>query len=151
MGSENTIIVIGDGIRKEATANAEITPGHLVELMTTGKVRVHATGGGVAQSAFAVEDDLQGKDISTVYDADDKVQYNVMKKGEVVNALIINGEDIAINDKLVSNGDGTLKEAAADSSATVIEEYVVAIAVEACDMSGSSGADPSGRCLVEII
>ena len=150
MSSANTIIIKGTGVRCERVANAAITPGHLVELMSTDKVRVHATAGGVAQSAFAVEDELQGRDIDTAYAADAKVQFNVFRKGDVVNALISNGEDIDIGDKLVSAGDGTLKEATADSSAVETEEYVVAIAVEACDMSDSSAADDP-RCNVEII
>jgi len=150
MGSENTVIIKGTGVRNERVANAAITPGHLVELMSTDKVRVHATAGGVAQSAFAVEDELQGKLISDDYAADAVCQFNVMRKGDVVNALIANGEDIDIGDKLVSAGDGTLKEMNADSSACITEEYVVAIAVEACDMSDSSAVDDP-RCHVEII
>lgn len=150
MGSENTVTIVGTGLQKEATANASITPGHLVEKMSTGKLRVHSTAGGVAQAAFAIEDELQGRDINTAYSANSKVQYKVYRKGEVVQARIANGEDIDIGDKLVSNGDGTLKEAAGDSSAVIVEEYVVAIADEACDMTGSSGADDP-LCHVEIL
>ena len=147
MGNAKTIILKGHGIRKERMAVAAITPGHLVEITSADKVQVHATAGGLAQKGFAVEDDLQGNPISTAYVAGYAVQYNIMKPGEEVNALIANGEDIAIGDKLVSAGDGTLKELTSEST----DESVVAIAVEACDMSGSSAADPSGRCAVEVI
>ena len=35
-----TIVLKGQGTASEATANAAITPGHLVELMSTGNIRV---------------------------------------------------------------------------------------------------------------
>ncbi len=147
MGNAKTIVLKGMGIRKERIAAAAITPGHLVEITSANKVQVHATGGGLAQKAFAVEDDMQGKTISDAYATGNRVQYNVFCGGEEVNAIIADGENIAIGDKLVSNGDGTLKELTSESG----DETVVAIAVEAVDMSGSSAADPSGRCAVEII
>lgn len=147
MSTAKTIILKGDGIRKERAAAAAITPGHLVEITSADKVQVHSTAGGLAQKAFAIEDDLQGNPISTAYSTGDRVQYEVMERGAEVNALIADGEAIAIGDKLVSAGDGTLKELTSEST----DESVVAIAVEACDMSGSSAADPSPRCAVEIV
>lgn len=153
-----TIVLKGKGIRNEAVANAAITPGHLVELMSTGKIRVHATAGGNAEKAFAVEDDLQGKTIADAYAANAVAQYEVFGPGCEVNALIANGQNIAIGTKLESAGDGTLQAHTADvdlnnSSAnfTVYTNQIVAVAMEACDMSGSSAVDPSGRCRVRII
>lgn len=147
MGNAKTIVLKGQGTRKERIAVAAITPGHLVEITSANKVQVHSTAGGLAQKAFAVEDDLQGNTIADAYAASAMVQYNVMLPGDEVNAIIADGENIAIGDKLVSAGDGTLKEQTSETT----DESVVAIAVEACDMSGSSAADPSGRCAVEIL
>lgn len=147
-----TIVVKGQGVRKERIANAAITPGHLVEVMSTGKLRKHATAAGTAQKAFAVEDDLQGKVISDDYAAASIVQYNVMQPGDEVYALIKDGETIVIGDYLESGGDGTLQKQSVTSAGEV--EYpgsAVAVALEAVDMSGSSAADPSGRCIVEIL
>lgn len=147
MSSAKTIVLKGGGIKKERAAVAAITPGHLIEVTSADKVQVHSTAGGLAQKAFAVEDDLQGNTITDAYAAADRVQYMVLERGAEVNALIADGEAIAIGDKLVSAGDGTLKELTSEST----DESVVAIALEACDMSGSSGADPSPRCAVEIM
>jgi len=147
MGNAKTIVLKGLGMRKERMAAGAITPGHLVEITSADKVQVHSTGGGLAQRAFAVENDLVGGTIATAYALGSMVQYNVFVAGEEVNALIADGEDIAIGDKLVSAGDGTLKELSSEST----DQSAIAIAVEACDMSGSSGADPSGRCAVEIL
>jgi len=155
-----TISLKGESIRKERIANAAITPGHLVEVMSTGKLRVHATIGGDAQKAFAVEDDLQGKNIATAYSANAIAQYEVFQRGAEVYALLADGENVAIGDPLMSGGDGTLKKYTAptgdlwnDSSTDVSKLYVNAIvgyAVTAVNMAGSTDADPSPRIVVEI-
>jgi len=148
-----TIILIGRGIRKERVANAAITPGHLVEVMTTGKLRVHATAAGNAQKAFAVEDDMQGKSITDAYVANTRVQYEVMERGAEINAIIANGQTIAIGDPLESAGDGTLQKHVPDVDSggeAIFENAIVGYAMAACDMSGSDAADPSGRCPVEV-
>jgi len=149
----NTIAVISEGsVQKEALASGSITPGHLLEQTTAAAdtVKVHATAGGHAQSAFAVEDDLQGNTIDDAYASGKRVLYKVFRPGDEVYALIANGENISKDDMLMSAGDGTLKETTGDSSGTIVEPHIVGYAREACDMSDSSGADPSGRCLVEI-
>lgn len=133
-------------------ANAAITPGHLIELMSTGKVRKHSTADGdVVPVMFALEDELQGKDITDAFAANDRVQCWIPSRGDEAYALLANGENVVIGDKLSSNGDGTLKKHTV-SSAGVVEypEVVVATALEAVDMSGSSAADPSGRIRVRV-
>ena len=133
----------------EALASGEITPGHLLERTsaTADTVKVHALAGGVAQRIFAIEDALQGNGIDDVYADGALVQARQYMPGDLVYALISNGENISKADKLVSAGDGTLQKA--DSDSATMEEDTVAYALEANDMSGSSGAD-SPRCLVEI-
>lgn len=147
-----TIVLKGQGTASEATANAAITPGHLVELMSTGNIRVHASAGQNAQRMFAVEDELQGNGISTAYAANARAFYRVMLPGDEVYALINNGENVSIGDFLESAGNGCLKKHTADSAGAVeYPEGIVGIAKEAVDMSDSSAADPSGRCIVEIV
>jgi len=146
------IIIKGEGVRNERVANAAITPGMLVELMSTGKVRAHANAGQPAQKSFAVEDDLQGNAISDAYAADALVQYDIMRPGDVVYAFLKNGENAVIGSLLESAGNGELQVYTADSAGIV--EYpnsIVGQAIEAVDMSDSSAADPAGRILVEIL
>jgi len=147
-----TIVLKGKGMRKEALANASITPGMLVEEMSTGKIRAHSTAGGRAGSLWAVEDDLQGNGITDAYSANNRAQYEAHPKGNELYALIADGENIAIGDKLCSNGDGYLKEATPDSSGVIVEDTIVAIAKAVCDRSTSSGGDTNttGRCVVEV-
>ncbi len=151
--SIKTIVVKGTGVRFEAIANAAITPGHLVELMTTGKVRKHATAAGFAEKAFAVEDDLQGNTISDDYSTSGLVQYNIMRPGDEVYAFLKNGENASIGDHLESAGNGELQEQVI-SSAGIVETpgSALAVAMDALDMSDSSGADPSSnRIRVRIL
>ena len=130
-------------IYTEHLADGVITPGDLVEITATG-VKRHATADGVASPIFAREDFLQGKTISDNYAALDRITVGHCVTGEVVQANLANGEDVAKGDLLTSNGAGKLQKY--DSSG----EYVVAIANEAVDMSGSSGEDPAGTISVTI-
>ena len=152
MATPKTITLKGHGVRNERVANAEIMPGHLVELMSTDKVRAHATAGGSAERAFAVEADLQGNGITDAYDADDQCQHDIFSPGDEVYALLANGETAVIGSKLESNGDGALRVVDADVSAGDIGvNSIVAVALDAVDMSDSSAADPSGRIKARIV
>ena len=136
-----TISLKGDGILKERKANAAITPGHLIEVMNTGNVRVHSTAGGQAQRAFALENDLIGKGIDDAYAQNDNVRYAVFPPGAEVNALLVTGETVAIGDFLESAGNGTLQV-----SSTPVEGSNVAIALAAV----TGGGSPL-RCRVEVL
>lgn len=141
----------------EAVANATITPGMLIELMSTGKVRAHATAGGnVVGMMFALEDELQGNGIDDDYAALDQVQCWIPYRGDEVNAILKNGENVAIGDYLESAGNGELQKYVidVDSSNDITNIYptqIVGVALEAVNMSGSSAADPDGRIRVRIV
>lgn len=135
---------------KEYVAAGAITPGHLIELASTGKVQVHSSAGGFAQKIFAFENELEGEGLANALAAGDRVQCYYMRAGDEVYALLKDGENVSIGDKLVSAGDGTLQKAAVDSSGTVVEETIVAIALEAVDLSASANT-AAGRIKVEIV
>ena len=154
MSTHNTIVVKGTGVNQEALANAEITPGHLVELMSTGKFKVHATAGGNAAKIFAVEDELQGNPISTAYDAGDLVQARHMRPGEWVQAIAVSqGSAIVIGDFVESAAGGTLQKHVADvSDSPNTTNQIIGIAREAIDNSDSAAdAIADSRFLVEIV
>lgn len=138
-------------IINEYEAGEAITPGMLISVASDGDVDKHASAGGVCEKMFALEDELQGKTIDDDYDADEPVQCWVATPGEEVYAWLANGEDVAIGEILVADGNGKLKAATEDSSGVVVEEFPIAVALEAVDMSGSSGVDPSGRIKVRIL
>jgi hypothetical protein len=139
---------------EEFVANAGITPGHLVEVMSTGKVRVHTTAEGNVLPMFAIEDELQGNDIDTAYVAADQVQVWIPTRGDIVNAILADEENVAIGDFLTSAGDGTLKKYDPAASAAVIENpaLIVGVAVSALNLSSSSAATIAAtRIAVRII
>jgi hypothetical protein len=156
-------------IVEEYEANAALFPGHLVELMSTGKIRKHATAEGTVLPMFALEDELQGNDNDTAYAAADRVQVWIPNRGEIVLAVLKDGQNVAIGDFLESAGDGTLQKHVNDEDSwesnskqepgnvTVIPQVIVGTALEAVDLSGSSGEEDSGaldwdkRILVRII
>lgn len=150
----NTIVLkrFNEPVMDERLAVAAITPGMLIELTSVdNRVQAHSTSEGNAEKMFAVEDDHQGNAINDDYSALDLVQAWIAQRGDEVNALLANGETTVIGDKLSSNGDGYLKVHTPDDSGGIQVEGIVAVALEAIDMSGSSGADPSGRIRVRVI
>ena len=136
-------------IMEEKDANAAITPGMLIQLMSTDKVRAHADAGLNVLPMFACEDELQGKSIDDAYAADDKVQVWVPNRGDIVLAILADGENVTIGDDLESDGAGMLKKHTIDGSASgepdpVYGNQIVGQAVEAVDISDSSGGESSG-------
>lgn len=151
--AEKSIIIKGDGVSKERVGSGSITPGHLVELMTAGTIRVHANAGQNAQRAFAVEDELQGNGITDVYTTANRVLYRVFRTGDEVLAVLADGQNATIGGFLESNGNGELRVHSADSAGAVeFPEAIVAVATEAVDASDSATtALASRRIIVEII
>ena len=153
-------------IQDEFTATAAvIKPGMLLQFHTDGKVKAHATANGdVTSKMFALEDELQGKEISNAYDASAKIQVWTATSGDYVYALLADGESVQIGDALESNGDGYLRKHVADSykfgdsshTDTIYTSPIVGIAMETLDLSSSSGLESSAlqgaqRILVKII
>lgn len=137
----------------EFTATAvAITPGFFLELTSDGYVQAHSTEGGPVLPMVALEDELQGKGITDNYAVSAKIQVWTAVRGEEVYALLADGEDVAIGDFLISDGNGRLKKYDGTTASDVeFPQSIVAVALEAVDMSGSSGADPSGRIEVVIM
>lgn len=149
----NTIKVkkYSDNIEELTATAVAITPGMLVEVTSAGTVQAHSSPGQNAMPKFALEDELQGNGIDDAYAVSARIQVWTPYRGDLVYAIVADGENIAIGDELESNGDGTLRKHDADSAGAV--EYpmaVVGIARSAIDLSGGPlGYDK--RVLVEIV
>ena len=146
---------------EEMVASAAVTPGMLLIIESTGKVKAHNQADKDAFPIFALEDELQGKGIDDAYAANAPVQCWIPYRGDIVNAILADGENVAIGDPLTSDGHGRLKKHVTDTGAstvpwTVYPEQIVGYAAEALDLSGSSGEETSGplgyhkRLLVRI-
>lgn len=145
----NTIILKGDGIRKERPAAAAgIRPGDLLEIDSTGDYAVHSGAGlTVGAKTFAFENELAGKAIDDNYLVDEQVLAVACKSGMEILAWLLDGEVAVIGSVLDSAGDGNLKVVDV-SVATGQDERnaIVAVALEALSPSGSDG-----RIKVEIV
>lgn len=135
-----TIRLAGHGCRKEAIAGGTITPGMLLAYTAAGAIVAHAQAGDNAMPYFALEYDLTGRDIDDNYAEDDQVLFEAGYPGAQYYAIIADNENIAFDDPLTSNGDGTLREAVAG-------EHVVARS-RSLDAVAPSGS--TARCPVEV-
>ena len=138
-------------IIEQYKAESAITPGHLLELTSSDTVQPHSVAGGNQLAMFALEDEMQGNEIDDDYSTDDPVQVWVAVRGSIVNCLLANGENASIGDYLESAGDGTLQVYGPDSTGIYFPNQIVGQAVDAVNMSDSSGVDPDGRIQVRII
>ena len=135
----NRIVLISTAGRQEQEkeASAALSPGHLIETLSTSKVQKHSTEGGLAERHFATEDALQGRTKDDAYATDDKVMSTFALPGDVINALIGPGPAIVVGTVLISGGDGTLIAEAEALTATTVADRV-AIAIEAIDLSATA-------------
>lgn len=137
----------------EYQAAAALSPGMLLEVDSNGKVKKHATAGGAVGSAlFASEFGERGGKVTDAYAANDQVKVIGCGGGDVVVGLLANGENAAKGSLLESNGDGYLRVVDTDTSAGTIKVgSIVGVALDALDMSGSSGVDPSSQLLRVLV
>lgn len=140
-----TVLLKGDPLSLEgaAAAGSAIKPGMLVEQISAGTYRAHASAGGNAAKIFAREADYVGGSIDDVYDVGENVVMWHCKPGDQIYAWLKAGQDVAIGTFLESAGDGSLRDV---GTAGVIVAKVVA-AVD--NDPGSAGA--AVRIKVEVV
>ena len=101
-------------VQEEITSTAvAITPGMLLELTSGGTVQAHSGAAADCLPMFAFEDELQGRGIDTNYAASTKIQVLIPRRGDIINALLADGQTAVIGSFLESNGAGALNVYAA--------------------------------------
>jgi hypothetical protein len=128
-----------NNVQFEAIANEAITPGSLVEVMSTGKIKNHATAQGNAIPYFVIEDAIMGKTINDKVAKDDLARVMVAGRGDEVYAILATSQTILVGDLLASAGGlGALEkftaikcDSNASAGAVTTPLQAVAVALEA--------------------
>ena len=104
-----TVIALkGPGhITEEGVASEAITPGHLVEGVTS--IAKFSTDTGPAPRNFALERDEFGKEITDNYATGDVVKIGHFRPGDRVYCLVASGSTVNKDTWLEPYSDGTLK------------------------------------------
>lgn len=138
------IATVNTGTQFEAPANAAITPGQLVELLSTGKVQKQAIAAGVIERAVAIENFLVGGDINDDYAVNDQVMYRIFPRGSEVLLILKDGNGpIVIGDKLEAALLGEVQK--------LVLGVALFVCVEAQDASGGGVALDDRRILVRVL
>lgn len=133
----------------EKVAASTILPGMLIELTSTDKVQPHATAGGRAERAIAIEDALSGasvffgatgRTVATSYVATDLVPYILVHPGGEVLGLLKTGTSYVEGDKLISAGNGKFEKFSAVTSTDVPGDEIAVVKV-AIDLTVSGAVD----------
>lgn len=136
---------------QEAPSSEAITPGHLVELASTGLLRKHSTSNGNAESFFAIEEKTPNRAVATQaidtpYPSGDTVQWIGARKGDMVYAWVpASAAAIVIGDYLASNGDGTLHKAVTGGT------FLTAIVAQAASAIDNSAVGVPARIKVRAV
>jgi hypothetical protein len=151
----STILLHGDDTSrylKDGIAQAAITPGELLEVQGTEDTGADMARQLAPQSSAAVpvatrvalEYGHTGRGTDSDYETDDHVEYHHFKKGEEAYMWLADGENVTVDDLLVSDGTGALRAAAGDGTE---DAAAVFVATEAVDNTSGSPA----RIRAEVI
>lgn len=140
-----TIHLGGPAVQIEKDAAEAVTPGHLVEIDTSGDYQKHASSTGIAQPAFAVEDAQNNVGYDTDYTLAARMQIRIGAPGSTFWAWLVSGQDVNVGEKLASAGDGMLTDS---------DTNPVVFAIEDKDASAGSTVDHASghrRIRVEVL
>ena len=108
--ASKTIVLKGQGVRKEHLAAGTITPCHLIALNGSSRVGGYATAGGNAAVMVAIEEDHIGHDIDDDYSSGDLVMYEHLPPGAEWQAILTTSQTVVQGDFLESAGNGRLRK-----------------------------------------
>jgi hypothetical protein len=108
---KNTIVLKGKGIKSEFLCKEEVYPGMLVELTAENgviKLQKNTNANNLKETCFVTEYEAFGKTILDKAAAGDTAHVYFANAGDVIYARV--DSNVAVGDKLVSNGSGLLKK-----------------------------------------
>lgn len=136
------VFILGDPVVHEIEAAGAITPGHLLQMDSAGKVVVHANAGDNLYKMVALERDELGKEITSAYVSGDVVKVGCWRAGDRGYLLVAAAAPAIVKgDMLEAAGDGTVRKVVADAAIDQTErDSTVGFALEAVDNSGGGSA-----------
>lgn len=108
--------------REEARAAEAISPGHLLELLSNGKIQKNDKVAGNIQILVALEDPYQSRTVDVDYAIDDLVSYHVAKPGDKVYLRIAAGAGALVyGDSVEPIANGLVQKLAAGVRIGIVE------------------------------
>ena len=108
---KNTIVVKGKGIKSEFLCKEDIYPGMLVELAVDNgviKIQKNTNANNLKETCFVTEYEAFGKTVLDKAATGDTAHVYFANAGDIIYTRV--DSTVVVGDKLVSNGDGTLKK-----------------------------------------
>lgn len=157
---KNTIVLKGKGIKSEFLCKEDIYPGMLVELVVDNgviKLQKNTNANNLKETCFVTEYEAFGKTVLDKAEADGTAHVYFANAGDVIYARV--DSNVAVGDKLVSNGSGLLKVVIAanatgtsDAIATAPTYQGVAsgLTISGLTISGTSDAIPASATYADV-
>lgn len=123
MSAKSVVFLQGHWITQdEALASVACKPGHWLVRNTDGTIKPHATAAATTGSLLVcVERTEIGEGITGTYAIGDTVKFIRPRPGDKLTMWLADGENVAIDARLESAGDGTLQ--AATSGKCFVKAY----------------------------
>lgn len=138
------IFAKGGGQYKEADANEAITPGHLIQINSSGKAIKQTAA--LSTKAVAIEATFIGKGRDDAYAANDRVLYRIAEEGDEVYGLVKAGA------AAVAYGDLLKADTSAPGCLITITTTEQALAVAKAQAAvDNSGGGSQARIRVEFL
>lgn len=137
MAARNRVdLIVNPASRKEEAliATTGMRPGELVLQNSAGKWARGAVAAAAGEKIFLLEDALQGKTMTDAYTADDLAQAVIALPGDVIYALLKDGQSVIPGDPL--DAAGALGELQKATVATT--KQIVAYSLDTAAPSGSA-------------
>lgn len=103
------VLISPSGRYSEAPGNADVYPGQILATQTDGGVIPYGVSGGAESLKVAIEDALQGNDITQKYPSGQIVRFWRPVKSDVLLFLLAIGENVTHGQQLMNDGLGSLK------------------------------------------
>jgi len=127
MKTPHTVHLAGPApVVDDLPAVGAITPGMLLDYEDNSgvlSVSVHDAAADVQTTLVALERSENNLGVDDAYAEGDIVKFGTLQPGSIFWGLIASGQDIAVAEKMQSNGDGYLKEATADTAAASVAKF----------------------------
>ncbi len=138
----DTIQIKGETwVTHEADVDVIVTPGEFVVFSATGTFELPAAGD--LSKLIAIENDIEGQEITDDYAANDRARAVFPQPGSVVQAILTDGQDVPIGRELEVDANGTL--------ITIGSNQPIAVAMEAIDASDSAATAVASRRIQVLI
>jgi len=147
----DTIVLKGGNVRKEFKAAGTIYPGNLIVLGSGNTVTAGYSAGQNIVPLFAIENEVNGDEISDAYASGAQVQAVFAQPGDEILAVLKDGQNAAIGNIVEAAGSGEVQVYAVDTTGNYYTNQQVGMVLEALNLTATGFALAARRVKILVL